>query len=42
MGFSDERAFSSLRISLSLFTTKEEIDEAARTIREVVAKVRAA
>lgn len=40
MGFSDERAFSSLRISLSMFTTKAEIDEAAATIREVVNQVR--
>ena len=40
MGFTDERAFSSLRISLSIFTTKKEIDEAAITIRKVVEKVR--
>ena len=42
MGFSDERAFSSLRISLSIFTTREEISKAAETIRKVVEKVRAA
>ncbi len=40
MGFSDERAFSSLRISLSIFTTREEIDAAADRICDVVAKVR--
>ena len=42
MGFSDERAFSSLRISLSIFTTQEEIDRAAAIIRETVLQVRSA
>ena len=37
MGFSDERAFSSLRISLSIFTTESEVDEAASVISRVVA-----
>jgi len=36
MGFSDERAFSSLRLSLSIFTTEAEIDEAVAKIIEVV------
>ena len=40
MGFSDERAFSSLRLSLSIFTTGEEIDKAIDKIAEVVVKVR--
>ncbi|NNE92011.1 MAG: cysteine desulfurase [Verrucomicrobiales bacterium] len=40
MGFSDERAFSSLRISLSIFTTQEEIDEAAGVLVDVVKQVR--
>ncbi|MCL4107861.1 UNVERIFIED_CONTAM: hypothetical protein GTU68_001178 [Idotea baltica] len=40
MGFNDERAFSSLRISLSMFTTKAEIDEAAGRIRDTVKAVR--
>jgi len=40
MGFSDERAFSSLRISLSMFTTKAEIDQAAGIIRDAVRTVR--
>jgi len=39
MGFSDERAFSSLRISLSIFTTKDEIDRAATIIRDTVQQV---
>ena len=41
MGFSDERAKSSLRISLSRFTTREEIDTAADAIVKAVAKLRA-
>lgn len=41
MGFSDERAFSSLRLSLSIFTTEVEIDEAVERIVEVVERVRA-
>ncbi len=41
MGFSDERAFSSLRLSLSIFTTEEEIDEALGRIVEVVKRLRA-
>lgn len=40
MGFSDARAFSSLRISLSIFTTREEIDEASTILAEVVEQVR--
>lgn len=32
MGFSDERAFSSLRLSLSIFSTEEEVDEAIEKI----------
>lgn len=41
MGFSDERAKSSLRISLSRFTTREEIDTAADAIVKSVKKLRA-
>ena len=41
MGFSDEHAFSSLRLSLSIFTTEEEIDEAVERIVEVVERLRA-
>lgn len=41
MGFSDERAKSSLRISLSRFTTREEIDTAADAIAKAVKKLRA-
>jgi cysteine sulfinate desulfinase/cysteine desulfurase-like protein len=40
MGFDDERAMSSLRFSLSLFTTQEEIDEAVETIVGMVKRVR--
>ena len=40
MGFSDDRAFSSLRLSLSIFTTEEEIDEAAEKMVKVVREVR--
>ena len=36
MGLSDERAFSSLRLSLSIFSTEEEVDEAVDEIVEVV------
>ncbi|MDF1738289.1 MAG: cysteine desulfurase family protein [Verrucomicrobiales bacterium] len=36
MGYSDERAFSSLRISLSIMTTEAEVDEAVRRIIDVV------
>ena len=36
MGFSDERAYSSLRLSLSIFTTEEEIDRAVEIIASVV------
>ncbi|MDF1862685.1 MAG: cysteine desulfurase family protein [Verrucomicrobiales bacterium] len=35
MGFSDERAYSSLRLSLSLFTSEEEIDRAIEIIAEM-------
>ncbi len=42
MGFSDERAFSSLRLSLSIFTTDAEVDEAIDKIIEVVGRVRRA
>lgn len=41
MGISDERAKSSLRISLSRFTTREEIETAATAIAKAVAKLRA-
>lgn len=41
MGFSDEHAFSSLRLSLSIFTTEAEIDEAVGRIIRVVEKLRA-
>lgn len=40
MGFSDERAFSSLRLSLSIFTTPEEIDAAIGQIVKAVSQVR--
>ena len=40
MGFSNERANSSLRISLSVFTTEEEIDLAAKHIIKAVNKLR--
>lgn len=42
MGFSDEHAFSSLRLSLSILTTGAEIDEATGKIIEVVKRLRAA
>ena len=38
MGFSDERALSSLRLSLSIFTTKEEIEEAVEILCQVAAE----
>ncbi len=41
MGISDEQAKSSLRISLSRFTTREEIDTAIEAIVEAVRKLRA-
>ncbi|MGJ8654917.1 MAG: cysteine desulfurase family protein [Akkermansiaceae bacterium] len=40
MGFSNERANSSLRISLSIFTTKEEVEEAGKMIVKAVKKLR--
>ena len=40
MGFSDERAFSSLRLSLSIFSTEAEVDEATEKIVEVVQLLR--
>lgn len=40
MGFSDERAFSSLRLSLSIFSTEAEVDEAVEVIVAVVRRVR--
>ncbi|MEZ7957779.1 MAG: cysteine desulfurase family protein [Rubritalea sp.] len=40
MGFSKERANSSLRISLSIFTTEEEIEQAAKHIIKAVNKLR--
>jgi len=42
MGFSDEHAFSSLRLSLSILTTEAEVDEAVGKIIEVVKRLRAA
>lgn len=40
MGFSDAKANSSLRISLSIFTTREEVLEAAECIQKAVKKLR--
>ncbi|MDA0766789.1 MAG: cysteine desulfurase family protein [Verrucomicrobia bacterium] len=40
MGYSDERARSSLRISLSIFTSAEEVDAAVEAVRKAVAKLR--
>jgi len=40
MGISDEQAKSSLRISFSSFTTREETDEAVAKIKKAVAKLR--
>ncbi len=42
MGYSTERARSSLRFSFSRFNTEAEVDEAVRILSEAVAKVRAA
>lgn len=42
MGFSDERAKSSLRLSLSRLTTPEEIDRACDILPSVIAKIRSA
>ena len=40
MGLSDEQARSSLRISLSIFTTDEEVEEAATAVAGAVEKLR--
>ena len=40
MGFSDKKANSSLRISLSIFTTEEEVIEAAASVKKAVEKLR--
>ncbi len=40
MGFSDERAFSSLRLSLSIFSTVPEVEAAAATLISVVREAR--
>lgn len=40
MGFSDQKANSSLRLSLSIFTTEEEILTAAKHIQKAVEKLR--
>lgn len=40
MGISDEQAKSSLRISLSIFTTDEEVEEAASAMARAVEKLR--
>ena len=40
MGFSDERAFSSLRFSLSIFSSEEEVSEAVGIIADLVETVR--
>ncbi len=42
MGFSDERAFSSLRLSLSILSTEAEVDEAVEVIAAVVGRLRGA
>jgi cysteine sulfinate desulfinase/cysteine desulfurase-like protein len=36
MGYTDEQAFSSLRLSLSIMSTEEEVDEAVGRIVEVI------
>jgi cysteine desulfurase len=41
MGISDEQARSSLRISLSMFTSREEVETAAEAVKSAVAKLRA-
>jgi cysteine desulfurase len=40
MGISDEQARSSLRISLSIFTTRKEVDAAVEALKAAVAKLR--
>lgn len=40
MGISAAQAKSSLRISLSIFTTREEIDSAVEAVKKAVAKLR--
>ena len=40
MGYSDARAKSSLRISLSIFTTESEVDAAVEAVKKAVAKLR--
>lgn len=40
MGLTDAQARSSLRISLSLFTTREEVDTAVEALKKAVAKLR--
>ena len=40
MGISDDQAKSSLRISFSSFTTREETDEAVEKIKKAVSKLR--
>lgn len=40
MGYSDARARSSLRISLSIFTTEAEVDTALEAVKKAVAKLR--
>ncbi|MEX2579264.1 MAG: cysteine desulfurase family protein [Verrucomicrobiales bacterium] len=39
MGFSDEKAFSSLRLSLSIFSTEAEVDTAVERIVEIVRQI---
>jgi cysteine sulfinate desulfinase/cysteine desulfurase-like protein len=40
MGFSDEKAKSSLRFGFSRLTTKEECDEGARAVAHAVERLR--
>jgi cysteine desulfurase len=40
MGYSAERARSSLRMSLSIFTTEQEVDAAVEAVKKAVAKLR--
>ena len=40
MGISPEQAKSSLRISLSIFTSDEEVEEAATAVAKAVEKLR--
>jgi len=42
MGFDDRRAFSSLRLSLSIFSTRSDVDYAVGVLANVIAKVRSA